>query len=201
MIAITASVVVTFILELILPGGIRVHPVVKAAREVKSSILLFSFVPFVLHMTHNLIAVSYSKDHSFWQVLSIVAFVWINAVYAKKIIKIGTSVSQINFLHGRQVYQKGKIEVEEGIDWVFDTYIDMNTKTVFRQLELLLFFLILITYAFSYTADIGAAIALLVFYGLLFLGSLQTFFGYDTNTNERKLQKKLLLLSMIHMLL
>lgn len=99
------------------------------------------------------------------------------------------------------MYQRGKTEIEEGIDWVFDTYIDMNTKTVFRQLELFIFFLILITYAFAYTADVAAAIFLLILYTLLFLGSLQTFFSYDTNTNERRLQKKLLLLSMTHMLL
>ena len=68
-------------------------------------------------------------------------------------------------------------------------------------MELVLFFLILITYVFAYTADVGASIALFIFYALLFLGSLQTFFKYDTNTNERRLQKKLLLLSMIHMLL
>lgn len=91
-IAITVSVITVFVLELLLPGGTRIHPLVKGAREVKSAILLFSFVPFALHFTHNLIAISYSKDHSFWQVLSIVAFVWISAVYAKKIIKIGTSV-------------------------------------------------------------------------------------------------------------
>ena len=58
--------VVVFILELFLPGGVRIHPLVKGAREVKSAVLLFSFVPFVLHMTYNLIAVSYNKDHSFW---------------------------------------------------------------------------------------------------------------------------------------
>ena len=131
-IAIISSVLTVFVLELIRPGGVRVHPLVKGAREVKSAILLFSFVPFWLHFMNNIFAVSYSKDFSFWQVLSIVTFVWIATVYAKKVFEIGTSVYQINFLHGREVYQRGKTEIEEGIDWVFDTYIDKNTKTVFR---------------------------------------------------------------------
>ena len=68
-------------------------------------------------------------------------------------------------------------------------------------MELVLIFLILITYVLTYVGDVSASIALFIFYLLLFLGSLQTFVNYNTKTNERRLQKKLLLLSMIHMLL
>ena len=200
-IGIVVSVVATFVLELIFKGGKRIHPVVQAAREMKSAILIFSFVPFWIHSTHNFYNIGFSKSHSFWQILSAVAMVWIGAVYIKKIFKIGTSVDSINYLHGREVYQKGQINVEEGLDWVFDTYIDMNSRSLIRQLELLLYILIVLAYASGATWEFASPLGVFIFYALLFAGSIEKLMMYDTNTDERRFQKKLLLLSIIHLFL
>lgn len=64
--SIILSVISTFILEQLLKGGIRAHPVVQAAREIKSAILIISFVPFWVHFGHNMFAIAFSKSHSFW---------------------------------------------------------------------------------------------------------------------------------------
>jgi len=91
--------------------------------------------------------------------------------------------------------------VEEGLDWVFDTYIDMNSRSLIRQLELLLYILIVFAYASGSTFEFASPLSVFIFYALLFAGSIEKLMMYDTNTDERAFQKKLLLLSTVHLFL
>jgi len=49
--------------------------------------------------------------------------------------RMGLSIHNINYLHGKHVYQEGKVRVEQGLDWAFDTYIYKDTQVRKRKLE------------------------------------------------------------------
>jgi hypothetical protein len=103
--------------------GMRENKWLRIAREIKSSVYVFSFIPFLVHWTNTLVTISFTKDASFWSILNIIAGVSISCIYLNHIMRTGTNIKDIKFLHQRFVYQVGKVRVEQGLDWAFDTYI------------------------------------------------------------------------------
>lgn len=197
-ISMVAITVVVLVLKL-MSKGLREHKVLRIAREIKSSIYVFSFIPFVVHFTHNLLSISYSKDTSFWSILAIMCGLGIVAIYLNHFFRMAQGISDINFLHSREVYQTGKTRIEQGLDWAFDSYISMDTNVKVRVAELVVYVIFAGNYATGYVIGAFSATVSLLMYIFLLVANLHKYKKYVTGTNERDIQKKITLFSIIHL--
>jgi len=88
LITMTGITVLVAILKM-LNRAARDNRVLVVAREIKSGIFIFSFIPFVVHFTHQLVSVAFSKDHSVYSVIIIVISIGISCIYINHFIRMG----------------------------------------------------------------------------------------------------------------
>lgn len=180
------SVITIIVLILKLKSrGVREHRPLTIAREIKSAIYVFSFIPFLIHYTHQLLSVSYSKDHKIYSLVAIFAGVLIIAIYINHFFRMLQGVKDVNHLHARAVYQQGKVRIEQGLDWAFDTYINMDTNVVLRVLELICYMIFAANYASGYVAGAASATFSFIMYAFLLFANVQKYKSYITGTKER----------------
>lgn len=149
-------------------GGARDNKVLVIAREIKSGVFIFSFIPFVVHFSHQFLSVAYTKDHDVYSVIIIVISIGICCIYANHFMRMGQGIRDINYLHGKHVYQEGKVRVEQGLDWGFDSYISMETKTWVRILEFVAYIILALTFCGGFVLDAtSAAVCFFIYIFLL----------------------------------
>jgi hypothetical protein len=187
---------VVLILKFIVP---RSNNAFRVAREIKSSIFMFSYIPFVVHFAHNLISVAISKNHTIYNTIFIVIGILLAMVYFNHFLRMGQSIHDINTLHSKAIYQEGKTRIEQGLDWAFDSYISMNSNVIIRIVELVIYLCFAAIYAIGY--DLGAVTAAvdLGLYVLLLLCNIHKFMTYETGTDERDTQKRITIFNLVHL--
>lgn len=180
-------------------NGVRDHKCLRIAREIKSAIYVFAFIPFFVHFCHMILSVSYSKDMSFWSILNIVLGIGLSAAFINQFFRMAQGINDINYLHSRAVYQTGTVRIEQGLDWAFDTYISMDSEVSLRILELFCYLVFASIYATGYVTDMFASIVTFIMYAFLLGANIQKFRRYITGTKERDLQKRITLFSIVHL--
>jgi hypothetical protein len=100
-ISIIALGLITQILKFLDYFGFNVTRILKIARETKSSVMIFSVVPYMVHGIHNLYDQSFSKNKSFWSFLNMIAFTIIGIMYMVKNAKYLLSIMDIKYLHAK----------------------------------------------------------------------------------------------------
>ena len=181
--------------------GVREWEPLRIAREIKSSIYVFSFIPFVVHFTHQMLSVSYSKDHSFFSILAIISGLALLCIYWNHFFRMAQGIRDINHLHSKAVYQSGKVRIEQGLDWAFDTYISMETNIPVRIIELFAYIIFAANYASGYVIGAFSASFSWIVYVFLLVANIQKMSKYVTGTNERDVQKKITMFSIVHLAL
>ena len=183
------------ILRLVRARGKKELRILTIAREMNMAVLIFSFVPWVVHSQHNLLAVSYTKEHSFWSILNIIAFTYMGVLYCNQAVRFSQGVRDINYVHSKGFYQKGRVEIEQGLDFMFDCYVSMKTSTCLRSFEMVVLFLLGTTYCAGYTIGLISPIVLTILYFVMMCTTIQLYFKSVVGTNERAIQKRIILLS------
>lgn len=194
-----AFITIAVLILKVLSRGARDNKLLRIAREIKSSVYVFSFIPFIVHFTHQLLSVAYSKDQKFYSILAIIAGISLIAIYLNHFFRMAQGIRDINFLHSKAVYQEGKVRIEQGLDWAFDTYISMDTNVPIRIAELFIYMIFAANYASGYVIGAFSATFCFIMYVVLLLGNIQKFSKYITGTRERDIQKKITLFSIIHL--
>jgi hypothetical protein len=92
--------------------GVREQKPLVIAREIKSAVYVFSFIPFFVHYTHQLISVSYSKEKPLYTIVALLFGIGILMVYLNHFFRMLQGVRDVNYLHSRAVYQQGKVRIE-----------------------------------------------------------------------------------------
>ena len=198
LILMTAITVLVAVIKMF-SGGARDNRVLVIAREIKSGIFVFSFVPFLVHFSHQLLSVAYTKDHGVYSVIIIVISIGILCIYANHFIRMGQGIRDINYLHEKHVYQQGKVRVEQGLDWAFDSYISMETTSWIRILEFVGYVILTLTYSAGFVLDATSAAVDFFIYIFLLACQIQKFVTYVVGTEERDVQKKMTIYSIAHL--
>jgi hypothetical protein len=66
----------------------RTNKALVIAREIKSAIFLFSYIPFTVHFVHNLISVGISKNYSAYNIVFIIIGLFIVAVFMNHFLRM-----------------------------------------------------------------------------------------------------------------
>jgi hypothetical protein len=133
--------------------------------------------------------------------MNLMAGIAMATIYVNHFFRIATGVRDINYLHSKGVYQEGKVTVEQGLDWAFDTYISSETKVWIRQLELFAYYLVVNTFLAGYVAGMAACLFLFILWGFLLFCNVQRYRAYITGTKERDAQKKIASLGIAHLVI
>lgn len=97
-------VLVCYILKAVHTRGVKEMRLFEIAKNVRSSVFLFSFVPFFVHYIHNIISLSYSKDHSAYSIIFVVIGTFKVVLYTNNFKKMAQGIAEINYLHSKGVY-------------------------------------------------------------------------------------------------
>lgn len=76
--------------------------------------------------------------------------------------------NHIAYLHAKGVYQVGKVAIEQGIDFCFDTYISMDTKISIRVIEFMIYGIMALIWTTGYLVQSVACVFILILYIVLF---------------------------------
>lgn len=194
-IAIIAIAIITQVLKFLNHFGFDVARVLKIARETKSAIMIFSVVPIIVHGVHNLYSISFSKLHTFWSVLNIVAFTVISVMYVVKATKVFLAIADIKYLHGRSCYITGKTEVEQGLDIIVDCYVHKGTNVAVRVVEYVFLLFLAYQYTSPYPFSLAPAIVSVFFYFFLMCLNIHLYITSKVGTRERILQRRIIWLN------
>jgi hypothetical protein len=127
----------------------------------------------------------HSKNHSTYNVIIMVISIAILTIYLNHFARMSNGVNAINFLHGRRVYQSGKIKVEQGLDWAFDSYISMKTQIWIRIIEFMIYWILALMFVASFALlAAGPAISFFLYLILLVI-QIQKYLSFVVGTEER----------------
>ena len=191
---------VCLILKALHTRGVKEMRFFEIAKNIRSSVFLFAFVPFFVHYTHNLISLAYSKDHTAYSVIFMVIGTFKVVIYINNFKKMAQGISDINTLHSKGVYQEGRTRMEQGMDWGFDTYVSMDTNITLRLLEIFGFILITLLFTGGFVMFTTAAAVSLAVYVFLLIASINKYTKYAVGTQERDTQKRITLFSIFHLI-
>lgn len=159
----------------------------RIVNEMKSCLGLVYFIPFSVFFSYNLFMYSISSTFlEFWSIVNNVISIIFLIFYGITIMRMVTTVYYINYLHGRAVYQEGKVDVEQGSDWAFDTFPSMNTNVWLRVLEFLVLILLGPTYVNTYEWGVLAPFTILVSWILLLAFTINKLKTFEGGTDERE---------------
>lgn len=159
----------------------------RIVNEMKSCLGLVYFVPFTVFFFYNLFMYSISSNFlKFWSIVNTVISIIFLIFYAITIMRMVTTVYYINYLHGRAVYQEGKVDVEQGSDWAFDTFPSMNTNVWIRVLEFMILILLGPAYVSTYEWGVLAPFAILVYWIVLIAFTINKLKTFEGGTDERE---------------
>lgn len=171
-------------------------------REMKGCIYMFCMLPLSVHGFHTAIVHTLLQDFdNFYVILNMAVVIVIMVIYVVQIIFMVETVRQINYLHSRGIYQEGKVELEQGSDMAFDTYVSMKTNVRLRILEFLAYEYIFLIWAVGYLAASATATIVFITYLFLIYSTWQKYSTFELGTEERKYQHRVLMMSFIHTIL
>lgn len=159
----------------------------KITREMRSATGIVFFIPFSVYTFFILFVYSITSKITYvWCVINTLILIIFLLYYIIQVFRMVTTVANINYLHGRGVYQEGKVEVEQGSDWAFDTFPSMNTRVWMRVLEFLIYINIGVWYVTTYEWGVFAPFAILVNWIILAWFSIHKIVKFESGTDERE---------------
>jgi hypothetical protein len=165
--------------------------------EMESMASAMGFIPILTISLYVLWTATIVDHYSwFWQLFNVVQMIFWLTYYTWRITTMGLSVASINYLHSRGVYQSGKVDKEQGVDWAFDTYISMHTDIINRILEFFIYGLIAANYVLGYELKAASCLFGLALWAALTYLSVHKHGEYkDMHSRERDASRTILKLS------
>lgn len=140
----------------------------KRIREINSGLGLVFMVKLMAITEYSIYTYAVIGNYStIFHWIDVILFAFVGVYYILRWTRMATTVSAINYLHGRGIYQEGKVEFEQGSDWAFDTYISMDTNVKVRIIEFVLFIIIPAAYTVGYEEfKLGSLLLLVIWISL-----------------------------------
>lgn len=159
----------------------------KIFKEMRSALGLVYFIPFTIFISYiQFIYAITGQVLYFWCIVNFLLCIVFFLFYAIQFMRMATTVASINYLHGRGVYQEGKVEFEQGSDWAFDTFPSMDTKVWMRIVEFLIYILLGFSYLSTYEYGSLAPFTFFILWIVLIYFSIDKVKTFETGSNERE---------------
>jgi hypothetical protein len=173
----------------------------KIIREMRSAIYVFCMVPLTTHAFHGFFSYLLTKEYTLYSWINIALTLAIYTIYWVQFFFLVRGTDHIKYLHEKGTYQEGKVKFEQGMDFSFDTYVNMDSKIWIRVTEFILYGAMALIWTMAYVFSSLAIVLIIAIHGFLIVFCLQKYKNFKLGSNERTKQKRILLMSVIHLIL
>ena len=175
--------------------------IVRIVRTWLSSIYIFTFTPVVVFFVTSLFTFGLIKDRSLFTILDVLIGSIVMIFYSIQVGNMIRGINTIKHLHSVHAYDDGKVIVEQGLDWAFDTFVCKETKSPVRVFEFFLYAILAGIWGLGYLGGVFSVFAIVVIYCMLLTLTVSRHRAHDTGTNEREEQKSVINLTLVHLIL